>query len=208
MEKYIDILHKSGFFVSVCKDEIKKILPCLEAYERYYKEGENIELGDTQPGIVVCGNVCIKAYDNSVLRTLSAGDMLIKKALPQSVYASAVTDCTILFVNTYKLLTVCDKRCTYHQTVIKNLFNIAARETAVVTERLVHISKSGTKEKLMSYMLSKAGECNSNIFELNCTRKQLAEYLNINRSAMTTELFKLQKEGIIKIDRNRIEILE
>ena len=54
----------------------------------------------------------------------------------------------------------------------------------------------------MTYLLSQAKLHNSSSFTIPYDRQELADYLSVERSAMSTEIGKLRKEGILECKKN------
>ena len=207
MENYIDTLHKSKLFASVSKEEIENILGCLDASEVWFSKGDTVTLPSGTVGIIVDGNIQLHSSDGQQLYAYSQCDILCAEHVTVAMSLTATENCTVIILNEHKLLTVCSRSCLFHKTVIKNLFSIQASEITALMNRLHHITKRTTREKLISYFTQCAAESSSPVFEIACSRKQLAQYLCVDRSAMTTALYSLQEEGILKISRNEIELL-
>ena len=82
-----------------------------------------------------------------------------------------------------------------------------ADKNLVLNNRLELISKKTTRAKLTSYLLHTMGaELKSNV-SIPYNRNQLAEYLGVNRSAMSKELCAMRAEGILDFRKNNFEIL-
>ena len=76
------------------------------------------------------------------------------------------------------------------------------------TRKIEHIKKKTIREKLLSYLSGESMKNNSLTFEIPFNRQQLADYLSVDRSALSTEIGKLQKEGIIKCRKNKFTLLQ
>ena len=74
-------------------------------------------------------------------------------------------------------------------------------------QKLSHMSKRTTKEKLISYLFEEAKRQNSKTFEIAFNRQQLADYLSVDRSAMSNELCKMRDEGLLTFEKNRFTLL-
>lgn len=98
---------------------------------------------------------------------------------------------------------MCQNACTRHKVLINNLFEILSKENIELIQKIENISQKTIREKLLIYLSNEAKKNRSNSFEIPFNRQDLADYLNIDRSAMSFELSKLQKEGIIAYDKNK-----
>lgn len=207
MENYISTLHKSKLFVSVSEKEIGDMLPCLQAQKICYHDGDTVKLPDEQAYVIVHGNAQLRSEDAAVVRMFTESDVLCEIPHLNGMIITAAGDCTLIAFSKYNIFRECSKSCLFHQAIMRNLFSIASDEISHLAGRVWHMAKPKAKEKLISYLTQCAEDSNSSVFEINLTRKRLARYLGLDRAAMTSTLYSLQDEGLIKIDRNRIELL-
>ena len=96
-----------------------------------------------------------------------------------------------------RILGICSNGCAFHSTLIRNLLRNVAEKNLLLNQKIELTSKKTTKEKLMAYLLLQAKEHGSNSFTIPCDRQSLADYLGIERSAMSAEIGKLKKAGRI-----------
>ena len=106
-----------------------------------------------------------------------------------------------------RLLTSCPTVCDHHQKLIRNLVSVLANRLLVFNDKITHVSKRSTREKLLSYLSSESVRQASLSFDIPFDRQQLADYLCVDRAAMSVELSKLQKEGILKTKRRHFELI-
>ena len=69
------------------------------------------------------------------------------------------------------------------------------------------MSKRTIREKLLTYLSIQAQVQGSRYFEIPFGRVELAEYLCVDRSALTRELTKMKADGLIDYDKNCFRIL-
>lgn len=117
-----------------------------------------------------------------------------------SVMAEENTE--VLFLEVGRLLTVCSIACRFHSRVIQNLLKVIAGRNLTLTTKIDHMSKKTIREKVLSYLSYQAEKQGKNRFEIPFNRQQLADYLAVDRSALSAELSKMQKEKLISYDRN------
>lgn len=92
--------------------------------------------------------------------------------------------------------------------MIQNLlFSIAAR-TLAMTRKIEHMSKKSLRGKILSYLSSEAIRTGKREFQIPYNRQQLAEYLSVDRSALSAELGRMQKDGILEFQKNRFRLYE
>ena len=219
MQKYLPILRSCPFFNGMRDDEILSILHCVQASTVTRPRGSYIlRAGDTTEvmGLVLSGSVLILQEDlwghRNILSKCTAGDFFGEPYAATSgtvlnVNAVAEDDCTLLFLNVKRLLTSCPTACDHHQKLIRNLVSVLANRLLVFNDKITHVSKRSTREKLLSYLSSESVWQASLSFDIPFDRQQLADYLCVDRSAMSVELSKLQKEGILKTKRRHFELI-
>lgn len=152
------------------------------------------------------GNISIsmrlKKGDAYGLETAYAGDDIYK----DSVIATEKT--IVMFMNKHRLITPCDNRCRKHEMVIKNITQIIAENNLMLQEKLSHMSKKTMREKLLAYFTSLSKKSGSNYFEIPFSKTELANYLSVDRSAMSTELTRMKEEGLIDFDKRQFRLLK
>ena len=119
----------------------------------------------------------------------------------------AEEDCEILLLNVKRLLTACPTVCDHHQKLIRNLVSVLANKILLFNDKITHVSKRTTREKLLSYLSAESIRQSSLSFDIPFDRQQLADFLCVERAAMSVELSKLQREGLLVTKRNHFELL-
>lgn len=212
--EYNAILMQVPLFSGLDSDDIHAILSCLSAKEAGYSKGSFIHrYGDCihTLGIVLSGSVHVLKEDfwgnTNLLSKCGPGDIFgesyaIKTATPLEVSIFASEPSTVLFLDISKLQAVCPNVCSFHQQLLHNLLTVLAEKNYQFSKKLEYITKRTTREKLLSYLSSESGHQNSSTFAIPFNRQQLADYLSVDRSAMSNELSRLKKEGIITFRKN------
>lgn len=219
MQKYLPILRSCPFFNGMRDDEILSILHCVQASTVTRPRGTYIlRAGDTTEvmGLVLSGSVLILQEDlwghRNILSKCTAGDFFGEPYAATSgavlnVNAVAEDDCELLFLNVKRLLMSCPTACGHHQKLIRNLVSVLANRLLVFNDKITHVSKRSTREKLLSYLSTESVRQAPLSFDIPFDRQQLADYLCVDRAAMSVELSKLQKEGILKTKRRHFELI-
>lgn len=120
----------------------------------------------------------------------------------------AEQDSIVLFFDVRRMLTVCSSACVFHTAVVQNLCFALSEKNRRLVQKLSCISKRTTREKLIAYLSEEAKRHNSGTFTIPFNRQQLADYLSVDRSAMSNELSKMQREGLLTYDKSRFTLLE
>lgn len=214
MKDYIPLLAGTPLFEDIDPNDIPAMLSCLQAQKKFFSKDSFIRKeGDLADfiGIVLCGTIQVLHYDingtRNITASFSTGDVFAEAVscaeiskLPFSI--QAVTDCEILFLNKELILHSCDEKCRFHSKLVQNLLKIISRKNILLTQKLRHISHRSTSEKLLSYLNDQAKQHDSNEFTIPFDRQALADYIGVERSAMSAEISKLQKQGILETRRN------
>jgi CRP-like cAMP-binding protein len=219
MKKYIPVLKRTKLFSGVGEEDIASLLSCLGARKKEYKKGEYIlregeHISDIF--ILVEGKIHIQKDDywgnRSILSVISVGEMfgegyaaLESGALLNDVVA--VEDSSVIFFDVKRIITTCSSACRFHNMIVQNMFFAISDKNRKLVQKLGHMSGRTTRTKLISYLSEEAKRQGSSAFTVPFNRQQLADYLCVDRSAMSNELCKMRDEGMIKFEKSRFELL-
>lgn len=206
-------------FAGVGEDEISAMLSCLDAKLKTYKKGEYVlrqgeRLGDII--VLVGGNLHIQKDDywgnRSILGQIAVGEMFGEAYVaPESGGllndVVAIEDSAVIFFDVKRILTTCSSACRFHAIVVQNMFFAISEKNRKLVQKLGHMSKRSTREKLISYLSEEAKKHKSAIFTIPFNRQQLANFLSVDRSAMSNELCKMRDDGLIEFDKNSFKLL-
>lgn len=129
-------------------------------------------------------------------------------AQPMLVNAVAASPAEILFLDVRKILQVCSNSCSFHSRLICRLVSIIAQKNLQLSQRILHTAPKTIRERLISYLSAQSLLLGLKSFSIPFNRQQLADYLNVDRSALSNELSKMQKDGILKYDKNHFELYQ
>ena len=220
MKKFIPILKRTRLFAGVGEDEIASLLSCLGARISEYQKGEYVlRQGEHISDIMILaeGNLHIQKDDywgnRSILSQISVGEMFGEAyASPQSGAmlndVVAVEDSKVIFFDVKRILTTCSTACRFHSMVVRNMFFAISEKNRNLVQKLGHMSRRTTREKLISYLSEEAKKQNSSKFTIPFNRQQLADFLSVDRSAMSNELCKMRDEGLLEFEKNQFVLFE
>jgi CRP-like cAMP-binding protein len=109
----------------------------------------------------------------------------------------------VFFFDAKRIITTCSSACRFHAMVVRNLFFAISEKNRNLVQKLRCISRRTTREKLISYLSEEAKKQNSSYITIPFNRQQLADYLSVDRSAMSNELGKMRAEGLLEFEKNR-----
>ena len=213
-------LSNTQLFRGIREDEIRTMLPCLNAREKRFRKDSIIyHAGEpvTNIGLVENGsvNIVVNFYWGSrgIFGHIGKGDIFAQNyaAIPGKELNCDIVvseDSEILFIDMDNLLTTCEKRCQHHRRLIHNLVRISAIKSMSLSSRMMHIAPKSIRERLLSYLSEQAAENGSAHFIIPFSRQQLADYLSVDRSALSNELSKMQRDGLIQYKKNEFTLLD
>lgn len=215
MEEYIKILRNSRLFTGLMDKEILGMVGCMSARVTRHEKGNIIiRKGDMLSwfGLVLSGDIHLIMEDfwgnRAILQMMQPSDIFgamyaCVKTERIDYDAVCVNDVILLEMDGHRAFNVCRTPCSSHNTYIRNLLEVLAEENLRLTHKVAHISQRTTKDKLLSYLSEQAEKAHNNCFEIPLNRQQLADYLSVDRSAMSNELSKLRSAGIIEFNKNK-----
>lgn len=162
-------------------------------------------------GIILEGQAAVYKTDvfgNRVLFSSLYSPQLFAEALlcagisESPVSVEAVSEVSALLIPFDKIVNSCTKCCGHHNLLIRNMLKIVAQKAISLTKKLDHMAHKTTRQKLASYLLTEASHNKSNRFSISFDRQALADYLDVNRSALSRELSRIGSEGIISYHRS------
>ncbi|MGM9628238.1 MAG: Crp/Fnr family transcriptional regulator [Faecousia sp.] len=219
MEDYFDILSQCPLFAGISQEEQRSMLNCLNGKIVQTPKGSPVFL-EGEPaafvGVVISGKVQILRTDfygnRSVLTVVSPGGLFGEafacagvETLP--VTAIALESAGVLLLDCKRVLTSCPNACPFHSTLIRNLLQGIAQKNLILTQKIRCMSQKTTREKLMEFLLEQAKQHGSAEFVIPYDRQALADYLGVERSAMSAEISKLKKAGRINCSGSRFSVL-
>jgi len=216
LEKIFEIVKNNPLFYNVTYDEFVRILNCLSTRTSSHGKNETIiNEGDevTFIGVIISGSVKIIKEDErgnvSMYTELPEygmfGDILVSAGIthsPVMIFANEDTD--ILKINSKKLLTMCPSACSSHIKLLGNLLREVAKKSFSLNRKIEVLSKRSTREKILCFFdLYRNG---NKKFTIPYNREEMADYLCVDRSAMSYELSKMRDDGMIRYRKNEFEI--
>lgn len=216
MKNYLPFLHHIKLFDGIDPDELTGMLDCLNARRMSYKKQDIVLLEGQSVGIVLSGKVQIIKEDfmgnRNIMAEIDPGSLFAESYscvqsdnLPVTVVS--ITDSEILWVDYRRIISTCSSACKFHTKLIENMLAILASKNILLNRKIEHISKRTTREKLLSYLSDEAARHGTREFDIQFNRQELADYLCVDRSAMSNELSKLQSNGVLRFSLNHFSLM-
>ena len=213
-------LQKSMLFRGMTETEISNALQVLEAHEKRYEKGETLLTAGTiteRMGLVLEGSVTIESNDvwgnRTIISHAGKGQVFAETyALlenePMLVDVTASEDCRILFLRSGRIQSLKSSLEPWTLKYVTNLLTISMHKNLILSGRSFHTAPKTIRGRVMAYLNSVSLQKHSWEFDIPFDRQQLADYLNLERSALSKELGKMQRDGLISCRKNHFIILQ
>lgn len=216
MKMYYPILQKTSLFQGFDQRETEDLLQRLKTGEAVYQRGQFIyREGDfpVKTGLLLEGGAYIIKEDfwgnRSILAEIGPAELfaetyncLGREPLGVSVEAAGTDGCRCLFLDLRSLLQMEGTRQRWEKQALANLMEILAEKNLFLTKKMEHVTQRTTRQKLLSYLSEQSRRLAKAEFFIPFNRQQLADFLAVDRSAMSAELSRLKKEGILDYKKN------
>jgi len=219
LKENLKTLKMSSLFQGVDDNDLEAMLSCLGATERKYRKNDVILLAGTRVtsvGILIEGNAQITRDDaegnHAILSDLEKADLFAEAyvaagSMEVPITVIATSDCRIVWIPFNKIVGICSNACGFHRTLVQNMMRVIAVKNIWMNEKMRILSCKTTKEKLITYLSDYSERVGKNKFKIPFSRNELADFLSVDRSAMSRELSKLRDEGYLNYHKNEFELL-
>ena len=208
----------SILFKGLDAEAVRSLPDCLGARVRRVAKGDALlRAGEAvhEAGVVLDGALSLVKDDFWGNRSLVAKigpagvfaeAMACLPAARSEVTAIADSDAEVLFVDARRIMDPCAQTCVLHGVLLRNLLEALAFRAGALVTKLGHVSKRTTREKLLSYFSEQALKAGCASFDLALTRQELANYLFVERSAMSAELGRMARDGLVEVSGRRVTL--
>ena len=214
----IHLLAGTRLFQGIREHEIEAMLTCLSAEERTYGKNAYIyRAGDVtgRLGVVMEGAVNIIKDDvwgnRKIIENIGGGQIFGEtyaclKGEPLMVDVQASERSRILFMDVNRILTTCSSSCDFHNRLIRSLMYVLAGKNLMLTKKMDIITPKSLRERVMVYLSQESVKQGGRTVTVPFNRQQMADYLSVDRSALSAELSRMQRDGVISYEKNRFTI--
>ena len=197
---------KCPVFDGIGIESLSALFACLGVKRRRLEKGDALmrtgERAD-RIGILLSGSLSVSAYDldgrRTIIKRIGPGEIVqaLSGADAMSVDVEADGDCDVLLVKTDRILSPCENACAFHSRLVRNIMRTLAVKTLELNRKIEILSHRSTQDRLMSYLRAVAQQKGTAEFDVPFDRQQLADYLCVERSALSAEISRLSKLGLI-----------
>ena len=205
---------KNLLFDGIDEAVLASMLRCIGAKTEQVQKGEIILLAGDRPehiGVVLAGQLHISRDDydgnRSLLATVTSGEIFAEALCCAGITESPVTvmaqtDATVLLLPYRRIPQACSNACAHHAKLIENLLRLTAGKNLLLQSRMEIVCLKSVRAKVLRYLLSFVPEQGRRI-TIPFNREEMADYLCVERSALSHELARMRWEGLIDYRKNR-----
>lgn len=205
-------------FRGISSEEYQDMLSCQCTSLAEYEKGSVILRRGSIPhqfGILLSGKVYIETTDlwgnRMILHHLSQGHSFAETyafcKVPMMVDVTAVSQCQVLLIDLSRLLVDANQTKSWYTKLLYNLLVLSSQKNLAWSQRVFCISSKSIRSRVMNYLSSEAIQQGRTSFTIPFDRQQMADYLHVERSALSKELGKMQREGILTFSKNTFQLL-
>lgn len=203
-------------FKDIKREDVDKMLKCFGATTRFFKKDSIIMSYINNAGVVgvvIDGEVSISRKnangESFVVVNLTSGDVfgeVFSNFGFDDLYARAVCDTSIVFIDYFRIINQCKKACECHGKMIANLFEVLSSRVNAYSERIEVLSRRTIRDKVLTYFEILARKSLSRSFVIPFSYTEFANYLGVDRAAMTREISNLKEDGLIFSEGRKITL--
>lgn len=209
---------ESPLFKCISANELDSMVRCLQPKICTYKKNSYISIGGeafTGLGILLSGEAAVIKENvvgsRNVITVLKTGNIFgemiafsDKHHWPASVFAQ--TPCSVIFLAPDKITGNCANACTGHTQLIKNMLSILSEKALLLNRKVEYLTINNMRGKISTYLLEQCKSAGKTVFNLPLSRNDLADFLNVSRTALSREMGRMRDEGLIEFHRASIKI--
>ena len=206
-------------FRQISAEDLGELLTCMGALRRRYRRGELILRRGNRVerlGLVLSGAVHVVKEDfwgnRTIVGLAEPGEVFAESYAclstePLEVSSLAAADTEVLFLDAGRAVAGCGRGCAAHAQLSRNLLALLAGRNLALTRKMGHMARRTTRDKLLSFLSAQALRAGSSDFDIPLDRQQLADYLAVDRSALSAVLGKLRRAGVLTFHKNHFHLL-
>ena len=177
----------------------------------YPDTSDSPEAPDTESGSASVVHESVSGT-RTILENLLEGDifgsLFYFHANRGNIFVEATKDCSVRFIDYDHLIKRCENACAHHSQLVNNVLIMIQEKTKQVCEHLEVLSQRSIRDRLLCYFDILSRQNNSMTFEIPFTITNMADYLSIDRSAMSREIGKLKDEKILDLNKRKVTLLK
>ena len=217
-QDYICSIRKCYLFDGIKDEQLADAIKLLNGHiKKVVKDDYIVQLGGTiqYAGLLLMGKIESsfqnENFDQITMLTFTNGylfgeSLVINRAKNSPVQVRAVEDSVVLFIDLEMIYAVADKS-PIRNILARNLIKSLAKKNLILNQKVRILSQKSLRDRIFIYLRTLPKD-KDGYAKIPFTQTALAEYLGVNRSALSRELGRMQNEGLLVIDGKRIKIID
>ena len=211
------MLSQTPLFREIPEEELPELLSGFEAYTRTYGRGDIIYSAGERiacMGLVIKGsvNIVVNYYwgNSNIFSHIAPGQVFAETYAfchePMMVDAVAAEDCAVLFLDFNILMEESMVNRSWQKKLLKSILHVSMQKNLALSSRIFCTAPKTIRGRLLTYLSAQSMKTGSSTFDIPFNRQQLADYLNLDRSALSKELGKMRDEGLLEFYKNTFKL--
>lgn len=207
-----------SLFAGISPEEAEVMLTCLGAVRKKYARGDRIMRSGwptDRLGVVLSGRVRVEVADAwgdvAILELLETGCLFAQSYAcsmePLDIDVVADSACEVMLIRADLIIHPCPRQCGCHSHIASNLMRALASHNLDMNRRAMAMAPKTIRGKVLAYLSQQRKLSGSNTFSIPYSQTKLASYLSVDRSALSSELSKLRREGVIDYEGSTYRLL-
>lgn len=213
-QKYLPMLRKNYLFSDLTDREVLYLLKKLDARERSYTRNEIIAQAGERPGRI---GIVLSGHVDLIQEDFWGYQVLIRRIKPQEFFADSYVmsveetlsvaaishrDSRVLYIDYKNILISTPENYPCQYRFITKLLAMIGYKNVLLLKKINILSKHTIRKRLMAYLSDEARMAGGNEFTISLDRQSLADYLAVDRSALSAELSQMQRDGLLSFKKN------
>lgn len=208
---------QTQLFLNIEENEWEDMKSCGCMRKEQFSKNETVfHMGNIiqEIGIVLSGSVNIENVDlwgnKSILSNIAPGQLFAESyaLCKEPIMVSAVTAeaSEILFLKLSVFTESKYSTTSWHSKMVQNMLQISLRKNLNLANRIFCTTPKTIRRRLLLYLSAESAKTGSATFRIPFNRQELADYLNLERSALSKELGKMRDDGILTFHKNQFTL--
>ncbi len=217
-QDYICSIRKCYLFDGIKDEQLADAIKLLNGHiKKVVKDDYVVQLGGAMQyaGLLLKGKIESsfqnENFDQITMLTFTGGylfgeGLVINHAKNSPVQVRAVEDSVVLFID-LEMIYAAANNSPVRNILARNLIKSLAKKNLILNQKVRILSQKSLRDRIFIYLRTLPKDKDGYV-KLPFTQTALAEYLGVNRSALSRELGRMQNEGLLVIDGKRIKIID
>ncbi len=215
--EYLYSIRKCYLFDNIPDEQLADAIKLMNGrIKKIEKDDFIVQLGGELPsaGLLLKGRIESsfqnENFDQITMHSFGGGylfgeALVINNAKNSPVQVRAVEDCIVLFID-LKVIYHSDIQSPLRVILTENLIKSLARKNLILNQKVRILSRKSLRERILFYLGTLPKDKNGWV-KIPFNKTVLAEYLGVNRSALSRELGRMQDEEILISDGRKMKAL-